>query len=160
MTVPAHISVPLTGHFDATRRARAERGARGAHKRWGTQQPWSAYVLPAVKSTRCIVRWRRRGGKYHQGSVDTREEADAIIAVVSAALRAGITPPSLPRGRAKPEGAQTSVRSNDEIAQRRLAMRKIFDNPERCEVCTMLKPCYPCTGDVRAELLSARRGGE
>ncbi len=143
-------------NFDKARRDRAERGARGANKRWSAREPWSAYVMPAKKSSRWLIRWRRRGGKYHQGSVDTQAEAEALVAVVRASLRAGMTPPKLPTGRAAQGRAPDPEAAV--LAARREVMRRVMARAERCDACGLLKPCDPCFGEMRAELRAARRG--
>ena len=156
-----HLSVPPSSAFDAARSARAKRGAIGGNKRWAGREPWSAYVIPANKSTRWNILWYRRGGRKHQGSVDSEAEARAICDTVIAALRAGIEPPKLPTGRSTKK-AETTFRSDAEVEARRAVIRALMDNPERCGACGLCRPCAPCPGDpeTKHEMRSARKGTE
>lgn len=105
---------------------------------------------------RCDVRWRA-------GSVETRDEAEALRIQIREALARGDQPGKLPRYdvRSERQAATPTTFTPEELAERRARLKQqLAPDAERCPRCHMLAPCDPCIPEIRRNLRSARRGSE
>lgn len=136
---------------------RPESRSRGGGSRRG--KGLSGYVRICEFETSFNVAWRwRNETKWYSGTVETREEAEALRKRIKESLERGEDPGEMPK-RVRTREVTSVERSADEIAQARARLQQqLAPGAERCPHCHCLKPCDPCIDEIRRILRSARRG--